>query len=90
LSAPKTGFCIFTDSICDGPQPIVTDGYGRPLIFASRVAAQREIADNVITRLDEFIDGERKSDDALCVNEYVVEVEVSSDGSISPQDSRRS
>jgi hypothetical protein len=38
--------------------------------------------DNIITRLQEFIDSERDFEDAMTVEEYVAEVRVLSDGSI--------
>ena len=53
-----------------------------PCVFATRVEAEREIADNVITRLQEFIDGEREFEDAMTVEEYIVDVDVLPDGSI--------
>ena len=62
--------------------PAVLDGSGKPCVFKTEVEAQREIADNAMTRLKEFIDGEREFEDAMTVEEYVVPVDVHSDGSI--------
>ena len=63
-----------------GPVPSLPDGEGRAWVFATRVAAEREIADLLITRLQEFLDGDRDFEDAMTVEEYVVEVKVSDDG----------
>jgi hypothetical protein len=79
---PTAGFCIFIMTLCEGPVPSVRDGKGLPCVFATEVEAQREIADGVITRLQEFIDGERDFDDAMTVEEYVVPVHVCPDGSV--------
>jgi hypothetical protein len=78
----RTGYCIFIDTLCDGSIPAVHDAQGKPCVFATRVEAEREIADNLITRLQEFIDGERDFDDAKSIEERVVEVIIRADGSI--------
>lgn len=84
------GYCIFIDTILQGTVPSVneiesTDGCGeqeRICVFSTELEAQREIADFMMTRLQQFIDGERDFDDAITVEEYVVEVEVLADGKI--------
>ncbi len=68
--------------MCDGLVPSVRDGDGKPCLFKTEVEARREIADNAMTRLREFIDGEREFEDAMTVEEYVVPVDVQPDGSI--------
>lgn len=78
----RSGFCVYVDTLADGPVPSVRDEKGLPCWFATRVEAEREIADNMITRLQEFIDGERDFEDAMTVEEYVVEVDVLPDGSV--------
>ena len=40
----------------------------------------------MITRLQEFIDGERDFDDAMSVEEYVAEVNVTPDGAVVTED----
>jgi len=62
------------------------DGEDRPLVFATRLEAEREIADYAITRLQQFMDGERDFDDAITIEEYIVEVDVWPDGSISDEE----
>lgn len=76
------GFCVYIDTLCDGPVPAVRGGDSKPFVFKTETEAQREIADNAITRLQEFIDGQREYEDAMTVEEYVVPVDVYPDGSI--------
>lgn len=84
MNEPKgtSGFCIYIDTLFEGTVPAVRDAEGRPCVFASEAEAQREIADNMITRLQEFIDGERGFEDAMTIEEYTVAVRVLSDSSI--------
>jgi hypothetical protein len=81
----KSGFCIFIDTVCDGPVPSV---FGRqaPVVYATEEDAQREIADNHINRLQEFLDGQRDFEDAVTVEEYVVPVCVQPNGDITDSD----
>ena len=72
----KKGYMIVLDTLVEGTVPSVYDGQGEPCIFMTRVEAEREIADNLITRLQEFIEGQRDFEDAMTVEEYIVEVEV--------------
>jgi hypothetical protein len=76
------GFCIYIDTVFEGVVPAVRDAKGKPCIFTTETEAQREIVDNIITRLQEFIDGERDFEDAMTVEEYIAEVRVLPDGSI--------
>jgi hypothetical protein len=55
-------------------------------LFATRRKAELEIVDLLQVRLQEFIDAERDFDDAITVEEYVVEVDVLPDGSILTED----
>lgn len=82
-SAPKLrdGFCIYIDTVCQGPVPVVSDQDGY-IVFATELEAQREIVDNQMTRLRQFLDGEREFEDAITVEEYVVPVTVQPDGKI--------
>jgi len=54
----------------------------RVCIFPTELEAQREIADFMITRLQEFPDGEREFEDAVTVEEYIVAVDVFPDGTV--------
>ena len=80
----RIGFCIFIDTVCEGAVPAIRDADGEAYVFDSRLAAEHEIADNLITRLQEFIDGEREFDEAATFDEYVEEVEVRPDRSVKP------
>ena len=85
LSTLRNGFCIYIDTLCQGPVPVVSDGDGY-VVFETEVAAQKEIADHMMTRLQQFLDGERDFDDAITVQEYVVPVSVHADGTITDED----
>jgi hypothetical protein len=75
-------YCIFLDTLLEGAVPAIRDAEGKPYIFATRQEAEREIAENVISKLNEFLDGERDFEDAMTVSEYIVEVEVDPDGTL--------
>lgn len=72
MTSPR--YTIWIDTLCDGPVPSVLDADGKPVLFATEEAAQREIADLMMTRLQEFLDGHRDFEDAVTVEEYVGEV----------------
>ncbi|MEO5913822.1 MAG: hypothetical protein ABIS50_06290 [Luteolibacter sp.] len=82
----RKGYCIFVDTLCQGAVPNVKesgpDDVERVCVFPTELEAQREIADYMITRLQQFIDGERDFEDAVTVEEYIVEVDVAQDGTI--------
>jgi hypothetical protein len=78
----RNGFCIYINTFCEGAVPIVSDGDGKYVVFETALEAQREIVDHQITRLQEFLDGERDFEDAITVEEYVLAVEVLPDGTI--------
>ena len=62
------------DVDCNAPERIC--------VFATEIEAQREIVDFAMIRLQQFLDGERDFNDAITVEEYVLEVEVLPDGSV--------
>jgi hypothetical protein len=86
----QRGYCIFVDTLCGGAVPAVTEilpddptnAVGRICVFQTELEAQREIADFMMNRLQQFFDGERDFEDAITVDEYVVEVEVLPDGTV--------
>ena len=84
----RTGFCIFIHTLFQGPVPSlsVDDTY---VVFATEREAQLEIADFMMTRLREFIDGERDFDDAIETEEFVVPVTVHPDGTFTDGCGRR-
>ncbi|HEY3761936.1 MAG TPA: hypothetical protein VGN23_09335 [Verrucomicrobiae bacterium] len=78
----KTGFCIFIDTICDGRTPAWHDEKGFPVVYPTIEAAQREIADDIIEHLHQFIEGDRSFEEALTIEDYILEVVILSDGTI--------
>jgi len=51
-------------------------------VFETELEAQKEIVDNQMTRLQQFLDGEREFEDAIEVDEYIVSVTVHPDGTL--------
>ena len=88
VPSSRPGFCVFIHSMCEGHTPSVRGDGNVPFVFGTREEAEREIADTMIDRLHEFIDGERDFDDATITEEYVVEVDVLPDGSVVCEDGR--
>jgi hypothetical protein len=84
----RKGYSIFINTFFDGAVPSVTepfpDGHGgepeRVCVFPTERDAQLEIVDAMMIRLQQFIDGERDFEDAVTLEEYVVEVEMPEDG----------
>ena len=77
----RTGFCIFINTFCQGPVPLVCDDNGYE-VFETKLEAQKEIVDYQMTRLQQFLDGEREFEDAIETEEYVVAVTVQPNGKI--------
>lgn len=75
----QTGYMVVIDAVLEGTVPAIFDECDKPIIFATRVEAEREIADNLITRLQEFIDGGRDFESAMTVEEYIIEVAMPQD-----------
>jgi sugar lactone lactonase YvrE len=82
----RKGYCVFIDTLGEGAVPSVRecgpDDSERVYVFQTELEAQREIADFMITRLQQFFDGERDFEDAVTVEEYVTEVDVLPDGTV--------
>ena len=81
----RNGYCIYIRTFCQGPVPVLTDDDSY-VVFETEVEAQKEIVDYVMTRLQQFLDGERDFDDAMTVDEYVVPVTVHPDDTITDED----
>lgn len=77
----RSGFCIYVNTYFQGPVPVVSEDE-KYLIFETVLDAQREIAENQIARLRQFLDGERDFKDAMASDEFVVAVKVDSEGII--------
>lgn len=81
----RNGYCIYIRTFCQGPVPVVSDDDAY-VVFETEVEAQKEIVDYAMTRLQQFLDGERDFDDAMTVDEYVIPVTVHPDGTITDED----
>lgn len=67
----------------------MSDGDDEYIVFETELEAQKEIVDFMMTRLQEFLDGERDFEDAITVEEYVVPVTVNPDGTITDDRGKR-
>ena len=81
-----SGYCIFIDTICEGRIPAWHDEKGLPVIYPTFEAAQREIADDMIEYLHQFLEGERSFADATTIEDYILPVDVLPDGSVLDED----
>jgi len=81
MNSTRNGYCIFIPTFCQGQVPVLTNGDDKYIVFETEVAAQKEIVDHAMTRLRQFLDGERDFEDAITVEESVVPVTVHPDGS---------
>jgi hypothetical protein len=82
----RSAYCIFIPTLIEGPRPLYYDEKGLPVTYATEREAQLEILDDLTTRLEQYIRGEREFDDAITVEEFIVPVDVWPDGSISTED----
>lgn len=78
-------FCIYVETTQEGEIPVERNDGGCPVVYETEDEAQRVIAEITIERLKEFLKGQRDFDDAMTVEEYIVEVDVYPDGSISDE-----
>lgn len=83
----RFGYAIFCPTVFQGSMPACYEG-DYPVIFATELEAQREIADNQLIRIQQFLHGERDFDDAITTDEFVLPVDARLDGRISLQDGR--
>jgi hypothetical protein len=56
------------------------------VVFETELEAQKEVVDYQMTRLQQFLDGERDFEDAIEVEEYIVPVTLHPDGVITNAD----
>lgn len=84
-AASRDGFCIYIETLCQGPVPLVADDE-RYVVFESETEAQKEVADHAITRLQEFLDGARDFEDAITIEEYVMPFTVHGNETITDAD----
>jgi hypothetical protein len=76
------GYCIYVDSLLEGSIPVERQDKGNPVTYENRSDAEREIAEGIIERLTQYLEGNRDFDDAISVEEYVVPVTIYPDGSV--------
>lgn len=50
MAIMRRGYCIFIDTVCQGPVPIVSDENGY-VVFETELEAQKEIVDDLQVRL---------------------------------------
>lgn len=82
----RTGFAIFTPTLCQGVIPTWYGDCDLPVVYETELEAQREIVEELGDRLSEFLRGEREFDDAVCVSDFILPVDVWSDGTITTED----
>jgi hypothetical protein len=85
----RHGFCIFVDTFFQGAVPVELQNDTEFVVYDTEVEAQREIADVLMIRLQEFLDGHRDFEDATEVEDYILEVDLYSDGSVVDEHGRR-
>lgn len=84
----KIQYAILINTLAEGCVPSVREG-DAPAVFATEREAQCEIADNLLARLQEFLDGEREFEDAMTVEEFIVKVRLLPDGSLTDEFGKR-
>ena len=84
----RSGYALFRPTLFQGTMPACYDETDYPVVFTTELEAQREIADCQLTRIQEFLDGERDFDDAIVTDEFVLPVDLWSEGSISIEGGR--
>ncbi len=82
----KTGYCVFVDTICQGPIPAWRDQDGSPIVYPTKREAQADVVDYLMARLQAFLDGDIELEEALEVDDYVVKVRVAPDETITTPD----
>jgi hypothetical protein len=83
----RSGYAIFCHTVFQGPMPACYEDCD-PVVFATELDAQREIADHQLTRIQQFLNGERNFEDAIQTDEFVLPVDLWADGRISIEDGR--
>ncbi len=82
ISQARQGFAIFINTLCEGEVTLWRDGEGMPCFFETSKEAEETIIEDLMTRLQECLEGEREFDDAITVEEYILPVERLADGSL--------
>jgi len=85
-NATRSAYAIFTRSICEGLVPAWYDETNFPAVYATELEAQREIAEDLMECLRQFLDGDREFYDAIEIQDFILPVDHLPDGSISIAD----
>jgi hypothetical protein len=83
----RHGFCIFVHTLFQGEVPVERENDKDFVVYNTEVEAQREIAEVHIARLQEFLDAHRDFEGEI--EDYILEVDLFSDGSIVDECGRR-
>jgi hypothetical protein len=90
LTPPKegtiSGYAIYIGTFCQGAVAVERGEHDKPIAYPTERAAQCEIVESTIIRLQQFLAGERDFEDATTVEEYIVPVDLHPDGSITDED----
>lgn len=82
----QSGYAIFIDTLCEGRVPLWRDGDNKPFFYTTQAEAERDIAEDLIRRLEDFLNGEREFEEAMTVEEYILPVDRLPDGSVVTED----
>lgn len=89
LQPPKegtaSGYAIYINTFFQGPVAVERNESEKPIAYPTERAAQCEIVESTIIRLEQFLAGERDFEDATTIEEYIVPVELHPDGSITDE-----
>lgn len=66
--------------------PAYYDETANPVVFPTEIEAQREIADDLMEHVRQFLAGEREFEDAITTDDFILPVDVWLDGSISTEE----
>lgn len=83
--ASQPRYCLFINTLFEGELPIYRDSDGFPVVHESLREAQNELADIIVDRILEYLDGQREFEDAMTIEEYITLVDLHPDGSISDE-----
>jgi hypothetical protein len=76
------GYIIAVDSLAEGCTAVQRGADGMPVVYETRIEAERDVVQDFITRLQEFLRGERAFDDATFLEDCILEVTRNANGSL--------
>lgn len=82
----RSAYAIFTQTLCQGLVPTWYDESNLPVTYPTELEAQREIAEDLMEQLRQFLDGSREFDDAITTEDFILAVQVWPDGRITTED----